>query len=278
MTDLGRKPIAVVKVSGDVLLDRKELKGLVCNVKELVENGWNVVLLHGGSKQTDQLQRKQGLVPKSVQGRRITSKQDLLAVKQAIAGEVNVDLVAALQAEGINAFGCHGASGKLIQAKKRPPRVITNEGATPIDFGEVGDVTSINSKLIQNMLYFNLIPVIATLGISEEGEIFNINADITVVEIARAIQAELLLLTTSVGAIYRDLNDPSSRIKEATRSQVVNLIDNGVIGGDMVPKVEEAMSLLDDSVETIAVVSGREPGAFLDIADDKGRMGTRIIG
>ena len=123
-----------------------------------------------------------------------------------------------------------------------------------------------------------LSPVIATLGIGEKGEIFNINADITVVEIARAIQAELLLLTTSVGAIYRDLNDPTSRIKEATRSQVVNLIDNGVIGGDMVPKMEEAMSLLDDSVETIAVVSGREPGAFLDIADYKGRTGTRIIG
>ncbi len=278
MTDLSKKPIAVVKVSGDVLFDSKELQGLVRNIKELVENGWDVVLLHGGCQQTDHLQQKLGLTPKMISGRRITSKKDLQVVKQAIAGEVNVDLVAALQSEGINAFGCHGASGRLIQAKRRPPRIVVGEGSKPIDFGEVGDVTNINSKLLHNMLYFHLVPVIATLGIGDDGTIYNINSDTTVVELARALHAELLLLTTSTGAIYRDLNDPSSRIKEATRSQVVNLIDSGIIAGGMVPRVEEAMSLLDDSVETIAVVSGREPGAFLDIADDIGKMGTRITG
>lgn len=277
MTDLGRKPIAVVKVSGDVLLNKEELQGLVGNIKELIENDWNVVLLHGGRIQTNELQEKMGLTPNRIAGRRVTSKDDLKVVKQAIAGEVNVDLVAALQTEGVNAFGCHGASGKLIQAVKRPPRIIPEESDKPIDFGEVGDVTRINTKLLQNMLYFNLVPVIATLGLGEDGAIYNINADTTVVEIARALHADLLLLTSKAGAMFRDLHDPKSRIKKVTRSQATHLIADGVFQGDMILNFEDAMGLLDYGVEMIGVAPTRVPGAFLDIADGRGQYGTRII-
>ncbi|UAA38554.1 acetylglutamate kinase [Paraneptunicella aestuarii] len=275
MTDLSRKPIAVIKVNGDVLLDDEELQGLVGNVKELVEDDWNVVLLHGGASQTNALQEKLGITTNQVAGRRITSKEDLKVVKQAIAGEVNVDLVAAMQAQNVNAFGCHGASGKLIQAVKRPPRMIEGEEKA-IDFGEVGDVTRINSKLLQNMLYFNLVPVIATLGISDDGKIYNINADTTVVAIARALQAELLLFTSKKGAIYKDIDDPESRIKKITRAQATHLISDGVFQGDTILNFEEAMGLLDYGVEMIGIASSREPGTFIDVADGRGHFGTLI--
>lgn len=278
MTDLGRKPVAVVKVSGDAVLDKTELKGLVDNVKELIENDWDVVLLHGGREQVSSAQKLLGRSPEFVGKRRVTEEEDIRAVKFAIAGEVNVDLVSALQAAGINAFGCHGASGRMIEAKKRPPRVVEGQGQKAIDLGLVGDVVKINSKLIQNLLYSHVVPVIATLGIGEKGEIFNINSDTTVVEIARAIHADLLLLTTSEGAIYRNSSDPTTRIEEMTRRQFTNLIDTGIVVGDMVPRVEEAMELLDHTVEAIAVVSGREPNSFINIADEKGRSGTRITG
>ncbi|PWK41912.1 acetylglutamate kinase [Pleionea mediterranea] len=267
---------AVIKVGGDVLLDDAERDGLATNVASLIEQGWQVVLLHGGGPQTNRLQQKHGLVANKVGGRRITSEADLLVVKQAIAGEVNVELTSALQRAGVNAFGCHGASGQLIQAVKRPPRVMSGAGDKPIDFGEVGDVTRVNGKLLTGLLGLGVTPVIATLGVSDKGRVFNINADTTVVQIARVLKADLLLLTTQVGAVFEDLEQPGSRIKTVTPDSAKQLIDDGIIQGGMIPKVEEAISLLDDGVGAIAIVSGREPGAFLSVANDEGRYGTII--
>jgi len=268
---------AVIKVGGDVLLDQAEREGLACNIKDLQAEDWSVVLLHGGGPQTNTLQEKHGLTPNKVAGRRITSEADLVVVKQAIAGEVNVNLTATLIEAGLPAFGCHGASGHLIQATKRPPVVVTGAGDDPIDFGEVGDVTGINKDLLQGLLDLGQIPVIATLGVSPQGRIFNINADTTVVQIARALQADLLLLTTGVGAVFRDLDQPDSRIKQVNRQQAKDLIAEGVIQGGMIPKVEEAMTLLSEGVNSIAIVSGRNPGAFLSVANGTGESGTRIV-
>ncbi len=267
---------AVIKVGGDVLLDQAEREGLAQNIKDLTGQGWQIVLLHGGGPQVNSLQEKHGLKPNKVAGRRITSADDLVVVKQAIAGEVNVNLTAELIKAGLPAFGCHGASGKLIQANKRPPMVVSGEGPEPIDFGEVGDVVSINTPLLQGLLNLNTIPVIATLGVSESGRIFNINADTTVVQIARELRADLLLLTTAVGAVFEDLKKPETRIKSVNREQARQLIKDGIIQGGMIPKVEEAMSLLSDGVDSIAIVSGRNSGAFLAVANNTGEFGTRI--
>ncbi|TQV72270.1 acetylglutamate kinase [Aliikangiella marina] len=275
MTDT--KKTAVIKVGGDVLLDKAEREGLAANIKDLTAEGWSVVLLHGGGPQVNALQEKHGLTPNKVAGRRITSEADLVVVKQAIAGEVNVNLTATLIQAGLPAFGCHGASGHLIRASKRPPVIVTGAGDKPIDFGEVGDVTGINAELLQGLLDLGQIPVIATLGVSEGGRIFNINADTTVVQIARALKADLLLLTTGVGAVFRDLKQPESRIAQVSRQQANKLIAEGIIQGGMIPKVEEAMKLLSEGVNSIAIVSGRNPGAFLSVANGTGESGTRIV-
>lgn len=271
-----KPPVAVVKVGGDVLLDEEEKSGLAKNIRSLTENGWRVVLLHGGGPQTNRLQEIYGLKPNKVGGRRITSPADLRVVKQAIAGEVNVDLVSALLAAGVPAFGCHGASGRLIEAVKRPPRVVSGAGPEPVDFGEVGDVVRINGALLNALLDAGVVPVIATLGVGEDGRIFNINADTTVVQIAKTLKADLLLLTTKIGGIFRDLDDPSSRIAEITPAEAKSLIDAGVIAGGMIPKVEEAISLLDEGVGAIAIVGARDGKAFLSVARGEGAVGTRI--
>ena len=271
------RKIAVIKVGGDVLLNEDESTGLANNIKDLREQGWSIVVLHGGGPQVNRLQEHHGLVANKVAGRRITSKQDLLVVKQAIAGEVNVNLVSELIAVGLPAFGCHGASGNLIKATRRPPVKITGGGDLPIDFGEVGDVIGINGELLKGLLDLDLIPVIATLGVSEKGEIFNINADTTVVQIAKSLKAKLLLLTTEVGGVFKQLSDPSSRISEVNREEANMLIDSGIIQGGMIPKVEEAMTLLSEGVEIIAIVSGKHHGAFTAIADGTGKYGTRIV-
>ena len=277
MTKSTSSPIAVVKVGGDVLQGQVERDGIAANVKDLVDAGWRVVVLHGGGPQTNELQEKHGLIPNKVAGRRITSEADLLVVKQAICGEVNVGLTQVLQQVGVNAFGCNGASGKLITATKRPPRVMSGAGDLPIDFGEVGDVVSINVELLNHLTEYGLVPVIATLGVEQDsGRVFNINADTTVVQIARALQADLLLLTTAVGAIYHDLAKPETRVAQINAQEAKDLINQGVIQGGMIPKVEEALSVLAEGVKNIAIVGPQIKGAFIDVAKGEGTKGTKI--
>ncbi|MCP4297304.1 MAG: acetylglutamate kinase [Proteobacteria bacterium] len=271
------RPLAVIKVGGDVLLGKAEREGIANNVKDLVEANWRVILLHGGGPQVNLLQEKHGLKPNKVGGRRITSIEDLLVVKQAICGEVNVELSELLQNVGIRAFGCNGASGKLITAVKRPPRIVSGAGPDAVDFGEVGDVASINKELLYHLTSMGLVPVIATLGVEEKtGRVFNINADTTVVQIAKTLEADLLLLTTAVGAIYRDLDRPESRISHVNAKKIKDLIREGVIQGGMIPKVEEAVSVLKEGVKEIAIVGPQEKGAFLSIINREGSYGTTM--
>lgn len=267
---------AVIKVGGDVLLDRLEREGLARNIKKLLALNWRVVVLHGGGPQTNLLQEKVGLTALKIGGRRVTSKRDLAVVKQAIAGEVNVDLTALLTSRGINAFGCHGASGQLVNAVKRPPMKVSGHGNELVDYGEVGDVLSINRTLLEGLLSLGVVPVIATLGCDANGRVFNINADTTVVKIAAALKADLLLLTTKVGAVFEDLSQPDSRVKEITPTSAKQLIEQQVIQGGMIPKVEEAISLLDQGVSRIAIVSPKHPDAFTSVVHDEQRFGTVI--
>lgn len=260
-----KKPLAVIKVGGDVLLDQREREGLATNVKELHQLGWNIVILHGGGPQISELQEHHGLIPNKIAGRRITSEKDLQVVKQAIAGEVNVNLVSLLLAADLPAFGCHGASGRLVNASKRPPMKVSGQEQL-IDFGEVGDVQAINSGLIEGLLQLGQIPVIASLGTDPEGRIFNINADTTVVEIARALQTDMLLLITQIGGIFRDINKPDSLIGDITPAEARALINEGVIKDGMIPKVEEAIKLLEFGVKSIVIAAASQKGIFGQLA------------
>ena len=272
-----KSSLAVIKVGGDILLDEEQKTGLGDNIRSLIEQGWQVIVLHGGGPQLSDMQARRGIEPRKIGGRRITSKEDLQLVKQVLCGEVNVDLVASLQSQGVNALGCHGASGQIIQAVKRPPRIVSGSGPEPIDFGEVGDVVSVNRSLLHNLTDIGLVPVIASLGISGEGDIFNINADTTVVKIARQLPADLLIFVTGIGGIYQDIKDPGSRFASLNQTLAKQYIDRGVIVDGMIPKVEEALSLLESGVDAIVIVDTRKPEAFSSIARGESSYGTRII-
>ena len=275
-TNTDDKPLAVIKVGGDILLDESQRTGITTNILQLIEKNWHVVVLHGGGPQVSAMQSRCGIQPRKVAGRRITSKEDLVLVKQVLCGQVNVDLVSLLQAQGANAFGCHGASGKLIVAAKRPPIRLSDGSCDPVDFGEVGDVTEINTRLLRSLLAADQIPVIASLGINHNGEIYNINADTTVVQIARKMSAQLLIFVTSIGGIFKDISDPSSRFANLNTVTAQQHINNGIIVGGMIPKVEEALSLLESGVDTIAIADVRNAEVFNSIIDGKNSYGTLI--
>lgn len=270
-----REQTVVIKVGGDMLATPEDRRALARNVDDLIQAGWRCVILHGGGPQLNRLQSVYGLTPNKVDGRRITSVEDLLVVKQALCGEVNVDLVASLLADGVPAFGCHGASGQLIQAQKRPPMDFGARGV--IDLGEVGDVTGVNVHAIACLLNGGFVPVIASLGVDLDGRVFNINADTTVAAIARAMQADLLLLSTRVGGVFADITDPASRIKSMTAAESEALIQQGVITDGMIPKLRESFALLDQGVGTIAIGNAASQGAFLALATGSDRAGTRLI-
>jgi acetylglutamate kinase len=270
-------PVVVIKVGGDVLEEPARLAGLVNNVAGLIDAGFAPIIVHGGGPQVSRLQERLGLTPTKVGGRRVTSLEDLVVVEQAICGEVNVKLCAALLGGGVEAFGCHGASGRMIQAEKRPPKVVSGGGPDPVDFGEVGDVDGVDVAPVFALMNLGLVPVIATLGVDGTGRVFNINADTTVVQLAAAVQARALLMVTGVGGIFRDLDDKSSRIDRVTADEARALINDGVIVGGMIPKVEEALSVLGQGVDAICIVPPDGDGAFVDAARHGTEAGTVIV-
>ena len=270
------QPLAILKVGGDILLDESQRIGITKNILQLKENNWDVAILHGGGPQVSAMQARCGIEPRKVAGRRITSKEDLMLVKQVLCGQVNVDLVAMLQAQGANAFGCHGASGKLIVAEKRLPIRVSGNNCGPVDFGEVGDVTTINTELLRSLLAADQIPVIASLGMNHRGEIFNINADTTAAQIARQMSAQLFIFVTSIGGIYADMNDPASRFSQLSARTAKKHIDTGAIVGGMIPKVEAALSLLESGIDTIAIADARNSATFISIANGENNYGTLI--
>lgn len=271
----GAGPLVVVKVGGDVLQEEGQRTGLGRNVADLVAAGARVVVLHGGGPQVTTLQERLGLKANKIAGRRVTTKEDLTAVVQAICGEVNVGLVAALVAAGVKAFGCHGASGLLVRAQKRPPMRVPGL-EQPVDYGEVGDVEAIDAPLLHGLLGLGVVPVIGTLGVDDNGRIFNINADTTAVHVAKALRADLLLLVTAVGGVFQDLADPRTRIATLTPSSGKALIANGTISGGMIPKVEEALSILDEGVGAVAILGAQQDGAFRSALAGDGALGTRF--
>lgn len=271
------KPLVVLKVGGDMLHDVAEREGLAANVRALVAHGARVVVVHGGGPQVNALQERVGLTPVKVAGRRVTGQDDLVVVTQAICGEVNVALTALLVRAGVRAFGCHGASAGLIRATRRPPKVMPGAGDAPIDFGLVGDVTSVDGALLHSLVALDVVPVIATLGIDEDGQVLNINADTTVAAVARAVSADLLLMITKVGGVFARIDDPQTRIATLDRAKAASLIESGVISGGMIPKVEEALATLDAGVKSVAIVSALENESFVAAMTGNERSGTRFV-
>ena len=265
--------LVVVKVGGDVLLDEPQRTGLGRNVKDLVDDGARVVIIHGGGPQVTALQERMGLKAHKIAGRRVTTREDLVVVAQAICGEVNVGLVSTLLAAGVRAVGTHGAG--LVRAAKRPPMEIAGHGL--VDYGEVGDVTHIDASLLRALLDAGAVPVVGTLGADERGRVFNINADTTAVALAKALGADALLLVTAIGGVRRTLDDPSSRVATITPASAQGLIADGTISGGMIPKVEEALSILDEGVGLVAILGAQDEGAFRSALSGDGKQGTRFV-
>jgi len=261
---------AVIKLGGDVL----EGEALADAAAEIARAraGRRLLIVHGGGPQATALARRLGIESTIVGGRRVTDDPMLDVVKMVVAG-LNVDLVAALRADGVPAFGVSGASG-VIRAHRRPPRIVSGAGPTPIDFGLVGDVDGFDLEVLDILDARDVLPVIACLGADTAGVVLNINADVVASQLAAAVRAGALVACTAVGGVRRDKDDPATRLPRLTVAEARAAIAAGTVQGGMIPKLEEAFAPLAAGVGAVHIVAPSEIATAL-LAP--GSVGTLLV-
>ncbi len=270
----------VVKFSGKVTEDKANLASLAEELALLHQVGIRVCVIHGGGKQLNELARKLGVVQTVIEGRRVTDDDTLELATMIFRGKINTDILAALRHRGIHAVGLSGVDGGVINAEKRPPKQVLNretgETAT-VDYGHVGDIVEVDTRLIHLLLDGGYLPVISSLGADDDGKVFNINADTIAAEIAVGLKAEKLILLSDVNGIYLDPDDDTSKILRLTSREAREMIDSGKATGGMIPKLESLIALLDSGVRSAHVISGSARNALLsEVFTDEG-TGTMIV-
>ncbi len=270
------KGAVVIKLGGEVV-NGPYLPALAADIAELSRAGKPVVVVHGGGPQATALQKALGQEPNIVGGRRITDKATLDVMKMTVAGQVNVDLCSALLGAGAQPVGLHGASSATVRATRRPPKIVSGGGPDPIDFGYVGDVTGLNEKLLSLLVGAGFIPVLACMGADEQGNVYNINADVVANKVSILLDATALVLVSDVRGVMRDIADPSSRIQKLTLADSKKAIADGIITKGMIPKVEESFAAIAEGVRAVHVVGKLEKGELFKEVENPGSVGTVLV-
>lgn len=255
----------VIKIGGTLVADAAAVDTLWSAVAQLRKDR-GVVLVHGGGPRATEVARRLGHEPRVVHGRRVTSDVDLEIVQWTMRGELNVQLVAGAAKRGLRAVGISGADGRTLQVHKRPPWQIDDE---MVDFGWVGDVQQVDASLVKLLLDRGYVPVVAPMGIDDEGRLFNVNADTVSHAIASALGAEEYLLVTDSGGVRRDASDAASHMAACTRDQFESGQKEGWIADGMLVKLKVAFDALGAGVPEVYVVS---PEGILNR-----ERGTRVV-
>ena len=266
----------VIKYGGHAMVDQDLKDKFARDVVMMKYIGINPVVVHGGGPQIGGFLKKLGKESKFIQGMRVTDEETMNIVEMVLVGMVNKEIVGLINRHGGKAVGLSGKDGNLVEAEKY---YLNDEKAknTPseiIDIGLVGKVKAVNAGLIVSLAANGFIPVIAPTGMGENGETYNINADIVAGEVAAALKAEKLLLLTDVAGV---LDAGKNLINTMTDQEALHLIDEGIVEGGMFPKVKCCLKALRGGVKKAHIVDGRLKHAILlEVFTDKG-IGTEIV-
>jgi acetylglutamate kinase len=270
----------VVKFSGKVTEDAENMSSRAEELALLHQVGIRICVVHGGGKQLSELAAKLGVAQTVIEGRRVTNDETLDLAKMIFSGKINTEILASLRQRGVHPVGLSGIDGGVVTAVRRPPKDVVNKhtGETEtVDFGHVGDIVEIDTRLINLLLENGYLPVISSLGASEEGDIYNINADTVASEIAAELGAEKLILLSDVNGIYLDANDESTKLSRLTVSHAEHLITSGSATGGMIPKLQNLILLLKRGLHSAHVISGSKKNALLsEVFTDEG-TGTMVV-
>jgi acetylglutamate kinase len=227
--------------------------------------GIHPVVVHGGGPQISDLMRRLGKQPEFVEGRRVTDADTVDIARMALVGKVNREIVTAINRHGSSAVGVSGEDANLLRVRQRDPKL-----------GYVGEVDVVDPTLLVRMLREDLIPIVATIGVDDDGQPYNCNADTVAGAIAEALQAEKLVYLTDVAGIYSNFPDESSLLARIDLEGLEALVANGAVSEGMIPKVESCVAALRNGVRRAHVLDGRLPHALLlEFFTDEG-VGTMI--
>jgi acetylglutamate kinase len=264
----------VIKYGGHAMSDDALKESFALDVILLKSLGINTVIVHGGGPQINETLKRYGIVSEFVKGMRVTDAETMKVVEMVLVGQVNKEVVGYLNQHGGRAVGLSGKDGTLLLCEKLLQEVKGDDGTTEmVDIGFVGDVVKVNQELIQTLEHGRFIPVIAPVGVGENGESYNINADVVAGRVAGALKAEKLILLTDVEGV----KDKSGvLLTSISLAGVPGLVDDGTISGGMIPKVECCVNALNEGVKKAHIIDGRvQHAVLLEIFTDGG-VGTEI--
>ena len=265
----------VIKYGGKAMIDTELQSSFAQDIALLKFVGINPVVVHGGGPQIDRMLEKLALVSRFVRGMRVTDEATMDVVEMVLGGKINKHIVTLINRHGGNAVGLSGKDGELLLARKLLVRVEeAGRPAETVDVGQVGQIVKVNAAVIRSLDAANFIPVIAPIAFGENGESYNVNADIAAGKIAEALAAEKLILLTDVEGI-KDAG--GELLRTLSSEQVAQLVQSGVIGQGMIPKVECCVEALRGGVKKTHVIDGRKRHAvLLEIFTEEG-IGTEVI-
>ncbi|MGI5907694.1 MAG: acetylglutamate kinase [Christensenellales bacterium] len=259
----------VIKYGGNAMLEDQITRTIMQDITLLKYVGMNPIVVHGGGPEINTLLKRLDIPTRFAGGYRVTGAEAMEAVQMVLTGKINKDIVASLNAMGGKAIGLCGIDAGLIRCTKAPP--IGGE-----DLGFVGQIESIETRLIQLLADDQFIPVIAPVGVDKDGHSYNINADTVAGELAAALQAEKLIFLTDVDGIRRDRDDPATLIPVITVGETYDAIESGMIEGGMIPKVLGCIHAIKKGVKRTHILNGTIPHPIvLEIFTDRG-IGTMV--
>jgi acetylglutamate kinase len=275
-----RDHVFVVKLGGDVLSEPDVRDQVAAQLALLSSLSIRLVVVHGGGPQATALSRRLGQEPRIVAGRRVTDDGALEIAKMVYAGQLNVDLLAALREHKVQAVGLSGIDADLLTAHRRSPvSVVDDNGRTSVvDYGHVGDIDRVDPRVLSTLMEARFVPVVASLAGDEDGGVYNVNADTVAESLAVALRAQKLIFLTGAPGVLRDRNDPATLVTFADPDDLAGLMATGALAGGMRPKVEACIRAATGGVERTHIIDGRAPDALLLEVFTGAGCGTMIVG
>ena len=262
------RKVIVVKYGGSAMVEHELKKNVIRDVALLKLVGFRPIIVHGGGKEITKWTGKVGIETKFINGLRVTDK-DTMEVAEMVLNKINKGLVSMMEKVGVKAVGISGKDGSVLRVKKK-----LSKGE---DIGFVGEVTKVNTELLNTLLDNDFVPVICPIGSDDEYHSYNINADDAACAIAKAMKAEKLAFLTDIEGVYKDPQDSSTLISELTVSEAHKLVGDGYIGGGMLPKINNCIEAIESGVSRVHILDGRIPHCLLlEIFTNKG-IGTAIL-
>lgn len=262
------RKVIVVKYGGSAMVDENLKKQVIEDVTLLKLVGFKPIIVHGGGKDISRMVERVGKVPQFVNGLRVTDAETM-EIAEMVLGKVNKGLVQLVQSLGVRAIGISGKDGALLQVNKKCP-----DGK---DIGFVGEIKKVNAQILWDLLEKDFLPIVCPIGLDDEYQTYNINADDAACAIAQAMEAEKLAFLTDIEGVYKDPKDPETLISRLTVSEALGLMGEGYIGGGMLPKLQNCIDAIENGVSKVHILDGRIPHCLLlEIFTNKG-IGTAIL-